>query len=863
MAKFKRAASVGMMFALLLGSMFFSAIISVKGDTETHDLGVSLTDTLKAPHHLSSGNSTTINTTVVNNGNVTEYNVSLSLLINDTVKQYNTGLKLLPNENFTMPYPWTPDNNGVWNLTVYAPLLPIGELNTTNNAASKLVKVCPDEPPIASFDYSPRPPIMNDPVTFDASNSTDPDWGNITTYSWNFNGTIKNKNDPIYRYAFPRYGNATVTLTLYDTESESSSTPANMTVYARPVANFSIDEPRYFVNKPLTFNASASYDPDNVSAPNNGIATYTWDFGDGNGNTTSNPIINYAYQKSGNYNVNLTVTDSDDGLTSFNYSKLVSIGANNPIANFTYSQPPYYTLHPLTFDATASSDPDNPSAPNNGIATYAWDFGDGNTSTTSSPTLNYNYTNPGNFTVNLTVTDSDDGLTNSTNRTITVSLEVFVEVVDGTTGNTTIIHDPDGQFTVNVTINNVEKLSSFYFKLSWQAPWMPPAWPDLFDPDVIVTYGGFLGPRQYPNGTTRVIWEWISHGDEGYVTVNATLKAPETYSGNGTLAVITFKALTSGNSTLGLSEVTLNSTNQINPTVVNGTFFTMRPVADFTYSPNPSVTKPTCFDASASYDPDNVSTPNNGIATYAWDFGDGNTSTTSSPTLNYTYQKEGNYTVTLTVADYDENKTGNFSLPLSAVEYIHDVAIIDVEPPPFMFNGALGVYETSGELPINITVINNGTYPEEPFNVTVYAENATNTIEIGTQTVTLPPLVPYNLTVYLFAFKWNASGLPMGDYTISANITWVESDVNLSNNWFEDGVVRVYLVGDVSGLTPGVRDNRTNMMDIAFLIAHFMAKPNPNPGIWEPDWDLNGDGVVNMKDIAIAIAYFNKKASDP
>jgi hypothetical protein len=53
----------------------------------------------------------------------------------------------------------------------------------------------------------------------------------------------------------------------------------------------------------------------------------------------------------------------------------------------------------------------------------------------------------------------------------------------------------------------------------------------------------------------------------------------------------------------------------------------------------------TSFDASGSSDPDGT------IATYHWDFGDGTTQTTSSPTVNHTYGSAGDHQATLTVTD--------------------------------------------------------------------------------------------------------------------------------------------------------------------------------------------------------------------
>ena len=104
------------------------------------------------------------------------------------------------------------------------------------------------------------------------------------------------------------------------------------------------------------------------------------------------------------------------------------------------------------------------------------------------------------------------------------------------------------------------------------------------------------------------------------------------------------------------------------------------------------------------------------------------------------------------------------------------------------------------------------------------------------------------MRAHLYAFWWNdTAGLPKGNYTIGANAT-VADDNNLGNNWLEDGTVTVHLVGDVSGPTAGTPDGFCNFRDISYLIPRFNTKPGPN---WNCDADLNGDGVVNMRDIAI------------
>ena len=75
-----------------------------------------------------------------------------------------------------------------------------------------------------------------------------------------------------------------------------------------PVASFTFSPSNPLVNDTVTFDASASHDPDGS------IVSYRWDFGDGNVTTVTNPIITHVYLTAAstvNYTVTLTVTDNE------------------------------------------------------------------------------------------------------------------------------------------------------------------------------------------------------------------------------------------------------------------------------------------------------------------------------------------------------------------------------------------------------------------------------------------------------------------------------------------------------------------------------------------------------------------------
>ena len=93
-----------------------------------------------------------------------------------------------------------------------------------------------------------------------------------------------------------------------------------------------------------------------------------------------------------------------------------------PTASFTFSPENPSVNEEITFDASASTDPDG------SIVSYEWDFGDGNITSTTEEKINHSYSEAGSYMVKLTVTD-DDGVTSSTTKRITVSYYVPPEEV--------------------------------------------------------------------------------------------------------------------------------------------------------------------------------------------------------------------------------------------------------------------------------------------------------------------------------------------------------------------------------------------------------------------------------------------------
>jgi len=174
-----------------------------------------------------------------------------------------------------------------------------------------------------------------------------------------------------------------------------------------PEADFTPSSWKPMINETVTFNASASSDP------NGWIVSWDWDFNDGN--VGSGEVVSHAYTEAGIYNVTLTVEDND-GLRNIVWKPVKVL--NPPVASFTYSSKPEAPLE-LTFVSTSTPD-------GGSIVDYSWDFGDDTTGTGANVT--HTYAGAGNYKVTLNVTDSE-GLTDSTTQIVTIQEKHDVAVV--------------------------------------------------------------------------------------------------------------------------------------------------------------------------------------------------------------------------------------------------------------------------------------------------------------------------------------------------------------------------------------------------------------------------------------------------
>jgi len=246
-------------------------------------------------------------------------------------------------------------------------------------------------PPVANFSYTPESPYTGEAITFNASTSFDSD-GSIVNYYWDF-GDQTNGTGLTTTHVYNDDGTYPVNLTVTDDQGLTDTVTKDVTVLNRvPVASFTESASTVLTGESILFNASGSSDPDGF------IVGYFWDFGDGlNG---SGVTVSHSYVDDGGFTVTLTVTDDDGAFDSV--SALKTVLNRVPVASFTESATTAYVGESISFNASASYDPDGY------IVSYFWDFDDGFNAT--GVVVNHSYLSNGSFTVTLTVTDDDGGL---------------------------------------------------------------------------------------------------------------------------------------------------------------------------------------------------------------------------------------------------------------------------------------------------------------------------------------------------------------------------------------------------------------------------------------------------------------------
>ena len=159
---------------------------------------------------------------------------------------------------------------------------------------------------------------------------------------------------------------------------------------------------------PIEFDGTGSTDPDGT------IVTYEWNFGDGT--SGKGPTPSHTYDLPGTFTVILTVTDDTQLASSCSTTVVVDVDNMPPICD---AGGPYWGRS----GRRSSSTERVPWVfPPHVIILYEWDFGDGGNGTGPTPT--HVYLEEGAFTVTLTVTDDNNGISSCTSTASVTPLPV-------------------------------------------------------------------------------------------------------------------------------------------------------------------------------------------------------------------------------------------------------------------------------------------------------------------------------------------------------------------------------------------------------------------------------------------------------
>lgn len=250
------------------------------------------------------------------------------------------------------------------------------------------------EPPVA--DFSSINVCLGSPVNFTNLSTVAPCniSSNITNYKWNFGefpGTNSTLANPSNSYANP--GTFTVTLICLTNYGYSDTIKKLVTVYPKPIANFTVLDD--CLGSASVFTESNSNDT---------LVSRSWSYsGGGIFSTSANP--SFTFSAPATYTVQFII-ETNHGCKD-TVSKPVEIFPN-PVANFTLPDFCEQQANQFTNTSTLSS----------GTMSYNWDFGD---LSGSSNLLNpsHSYLNPGPYLVLLTVT-SDHNCKDTTAKSILV-----------------------------------------------------------------------------------------------------------------------------------------------------------------------------------------------------------------------------------------------------------------------------------------------------------------------------------------------------------------------------------------------------------------------------------------------------------
>ncbi|MBX2925806.1 MAG: PKD domain-containing protein [Chitinophagaceae bacterium] len=446
------------------------------------------------------------------------------------------------------------------------------------------------------------------------------------TYEWEFgNGTNKGYDKDAFA-VYIAEKTYTVTLTVKD-GAQSSSISKNITVYKKPTVDFSFSPPKGCAPFPVTFTS-------NSSAGDGTIAKYIWDFGDGitqDGANLQQTV--HTYSAASGQTAILTIVNSHGCHATGEKSGITIL---QPIkADFVVPRTALCAVNESLSFTNKSTGP--------GTLSFTWDFGSGASSTDKDPA--HTFTEKGVFPVTL-IANSSEGcadtlkipdLVNVANFTTDFDIPAIVctnsqslfsnkstpaptqttwqiSGVPGSYSGLSFTHTfaAPGRYTIKMTSSYGSCTETKEKEIEVKAgPKL-----DGFIADLNGVCGAPVTVTFTDTATSSVSWLW----NFGSGQTAATKEASYTFNNDGQYSV-SLQATDAGGCvntvskiiSLAKPDIQIHTSGQVDGCPGFSTTF--------------SVNDPAM------------------IKDYSWNFGDGETSTEAAP--KHTFNKAGNYTVTL------------------------------------------------------------------------------------------------------------------------------------------------------------------------------------------------------------------------
>ena len=589
-------------------------------------------------------------------------------------------------------------------------------LTATNSAGSDTatrvdyITVNAPPPPTAAFNGTPTTGTA--PLTVNFSDQT---IGGPTSWSWDFgDGNTSTAQNPSHTYATP--GVYTVSLTATNSAGSDTATQVDyITVTAPPPPTAAFNGTPTTGTAPLTVNFS--------DQTTGGPTSWAWDFGDGNTSTAQNP--SHTYATPGVYTVSLMATNSagSDTATQVDY---ITVNAPPP-PTAAFNGTPTTGTAPLTVNFSDQS--------TGGPTSWAWDFGDGNTSTAQNPS--HTYATPGVYTVSLMATNDFGSDTATLVNYVTVDdapailmftptddVHVYSTRPDNNYGALDFIrlrygnpnHDYDTYLKFNVTgmgggqvttatlrlyVTDRSKSGGEIYSVSnnyqgGSVPWT--------ENGLTWNNAPALGSTPLDQKSKVTVGEWVEFD------VTAAIAGDGVYS--------------FGMTTTSSDSVFYSSKEGSNPPelIVNvQSVPTVPPTAVFSGTPTTGTAPLTVNFSDQS---------TGGPTSWAWDFGDGNTSTVQNP--SHTYATPGVYTVNLMATNSAGSDTA------TQVDYI---TVTAPPPPTAAFNGT----PTTGTAPLTVNFSDQSTGGPSSWSWD-FGDGNTSTAQNPSHTYATPGVYTVSLT---------------------------------------------------------------------------------------------------------------------